>query len=214
LEASGVFVEDVTSNGPLRIGSNRAELYHPYAIPMRPFDGGIDEVRIWNIGRSAIEIQNNMNIELEGNEYGLVSYYNFNQGTPCANNISVYTLIDGTFSNNTGFLTNFDLTATLSDPCESNWSIEQSISIDEIPFQSVQLSPNPIKNELTIQFDEEKYIEYIRIYNIIGELKKVSPIKNTISNYCIDLSDFQTGFYLVVISDKNLNQVSYKVMKK
>lgn len=43
------------------------------------FNGLIDEVRIWNIARSATDLVNAMNAPLAGNEANLVAYYNFNQ---------------------------------------------------------------------------------------------------------------------------------------
>lgn len=49
--------------------------------PGRYFDGAIDEVRIWNVARTAAEINNNRIICLNGNEPGLVSYYKFEEGT-------------------------------------------------------------------------------------------------------------------------------------
>ncbi|MBV6626937.1 MAG: DUF4347 domain-containing protein [Rivularia sp. (in: Bacteria)] len=42
------------------------------------FEGAIDEVRVWNVARSAGEIQSLLISELEGNESGLVGYWNFN----------------------------------------------------------------------------------------------------------------------------------------
>lgn len=42
------------------------------------FEGAIDEVRVWNVARSAGEIQSLLISELEGNEEGLVGYWNFN----------------------------------------------------------------------------------------------------------------------------------------
>ncbi|MBY5283043.1 transporter substrate-binding domain-containing protein, partial [Aphanizomenon flos-aquae CCAP 1446/1C] len=42
------------------------------------FEGAIDEVRIWNVARSAGQIQSLLISELEGNEDGLVGYWNFN----------------------------------------------------------------------------------------------------------------------------------------
>jgi parallel beta-helix repeat protein len=44
----------------------------------RPFQGSIDEVRIWSIARSQNQIRENMHLTLKGNETGLVSYYQFN----------------------------------------------------------------------------------------------------------------------------------------
>ncbi len=43
--------------------------------------GEIDEVRFWNDTRSASEIKDNMFIELNGDEGGLVSYYKMSNGT-------------------------------------------------------------------------------------------------------------------------------------
>ncbi|MFG6687930.1 LamG domain-containing protein [Mariniflexile sp. HNIBRBA6329] len=42
------------------------------------FKGEIDEVRIWSSQRTACEIASYRNIELVGNETGLLAYYNFN----------------------------------------------------------------------------------------------------------------------------------------
>ena len=40
-----------------------------------------DEIRIWNIAKSAAEIQSTINISLLGDESGLVGYWNFDDGT-------------------------------------------------------------------------------------------------------------------------------------
>lgn len=42
--------------------------------------GMMDEVRIWNVARSQVEIVNNMNNLLTGSETGLVAYYQFDDG--------------------------------------------------------------------------------------------------------------------------------------
>ena len=44
------------------------------------FDGTIDEIRYWNVGRSAIDIGNNMNVLLAGTETGLAFYSRLNEG--------------------------------------------------------------------------------------------------------------------------------------
>ncbi len=43
------------------------------------FKGLMDEVRVWNIARSSTEINSTMNKQLDGNESGLVAYYNFDE---------------------------------------------------------------------------------------------------------------------------------------
>ena len=45
------------------------------------FDGVMDEIRIWNVARSQSEIQANKNKSLFGNEFGLVGYWKFDEGT-------------------------------------------------------------------------------------------------------------------------------------
>jgi hypothetical protein len=47
----------------------------------RNFDGGIDEVQIWNRALTQPEIQINMNLGLTGSEPGLVAYYGFDEGS-------------------------------------------------------------------------------------------------------------------------------------
>lgn len=45
------------------------------------FSGLIDEVRIWNVARSAQEIADNMNVKLTGSEPGLVAYWQLDEGS-------------------------------------------------------------------------------------------------------------------------------------
>jgi len=45
----------------------------------KQFIGLIDEIRIWNIARTATQISNSKNAQLLGNETGLKSYYRFNE---------------------------------------------------------------------------------------------------------------------------------------
>ncbi len=61
----------------------------------------IDEVRIWNIARAQVEIDRFRHRALNGNETGLVGYYNFNEA-------SGTTLTDLTANGNNGTLTNMD----------------------------------------------------------------------------------------------------------
>ena len=63
----------------------------------RRFNGLIDEVRIWNYGKSQAEIQETMAEILEGNEPGLSGYWRFDEGTG-------NTAFDSTGNNNDGAL--------------------------------------------------------------------------------------------------------------
>ena len=79
------------------------------------FKGDIDEVRVWNVTRTAAQILQNKDVELNGNESGLVSYYNHNQGTPSGTNTSVTSLVDATTNGLTGTLNTFGLTGATSN---------------------------------------------------------------------------------------------------
>jgi len=50
-----------------------------YPVAPSEFVGSVDEIRIWNVARTQTEILNLMNYQLEGNETGLVAYYNFDE---------------------------------------------------------------------------------------------------------------------------------------
>ena len=60
-------------------GVNVAAVNH--RIGARPggefFNGTMDEIRVWNVARSAAEIAANFQQELNGDEPGLVAYWNF-----------------------------------------------------------------------------------------------------------------------------------------
>jgi hypothetical protein len=72
------------------------------------FKGSMDEVRIWNIARTATEIQNARNCELLGGETGLQAYYKFNQSSGTS-------LINSANTSNTGTLNNFALSGSISN---------------------------------------------------------------------------------------------------
>jgi hypothetical protein len=66
------------------------------------FTGKIDEVRIWNVGRTAAEIMDNYQLILHGDEAGLVAYYHFDEGTGPAPKDSSSKHHDGMFATNGG----------------------------------------------------------------------------------------------------------------
>lgn len=81
----------------------------------RYFTGNMDDIRIWNTARTVTQINAAMSCELQGNESGLVAYYQFNQGIDQANNSTITTLFDTTSNANSGALTNFALNGATSN---------------------------------------------------------------------------------------------------
>ena len=64
-----------------------------------PMNGGIDDVRLWNVARSAADIVANRTTCLTGTEAGLAGYWRMNEGAGL-------TTADGTANGNTGTLVN------------------------------------------------------------------------------------------------------------
>jgi hypothetical protein len=71
----------VAENGTTMLpGDNLTYIGVQYNGYFENWNGNIDEIRIWDIELDADQIQSNYNTELEGNEAGLVGYWNFNEG--------------------------------------------------------------------------------------------------------------------------------------
>lgn len=104
----------------------------------RFLQGDIDEVRMWNVARTAEQIAGSRSCELQGNETGLVAYYKFNQGFDTANNTGITTLTDATANANNGTLTNFALNGTIS-----NWLASSPVTTGSI-IPSVPTVTTPV----------------------------------------------------------------------
>lgn len=99
---------------PLTLGANR----NVSGTLTGFINAQLDEVRLWDAARSAIDIQNNVMNTLAGNETNLIAYYKFDEGIPNGDNTTppVNNLVDITANGNDGTLNNF----TLNGPA-SNW---------------------------------------------------------------------------------------------
>ena len=75
---------------------------NPFTLARRvdgslPFTGQMDEVRVWNVARTASEIQTNMYRTMTGNEPGLIIYYKCDEGIGTSINDSSTNHFIGTF---------------------------------------------------------------------------------------------------------------------
>ena len=78
-----------------------------------------DDLRIWNVAKTAPQILASKNNELMGSESGLVAYFKFNEGVSCGNNSSITTLVNSASS---GAAYNATLNGfTLNGGCASNF---------------------------------------------------------------------------------------------
>ncbi len=77
----GVDQTDPTQNTPGSITTLSGNLTLGVGLGSFFINGAMDDLRIWNVERSQAEINNNMNVELAGNEAGLIGYWRFNEGS-------------------------------------------------------------------------------------------------------------------------------------
>ncbi len=94
------------------------------------YNGFIDEVRIWNIPRTAQQINENTHRELKGDEAGLVVYFPLNEGTPYSKDEIVNSVIDKSGNGNDGIARNFDRGLTfdgIDDYIEAPYADELSL---------------------------------------------------------------------------------------
>lgn len=122
-EATGNFSNNLTSTGPLWIGSNRLESLGPSFTNSFPFNGIMNSFSIWNIAKDTGYIKSDAFKTTQGNEAGIVAHYDFNHGVSCGHNPLVTTLEDRSSNILDGTLNNFKLT----NGCESNWYSESFI---------------------------------------------------------------------------------------
>ncbi|WP_028282916.1 LamG-like jellyroll fold domain-containing protein [Olleya marilimosa] len=101
------------------------------------FNGSIDEVRIWNVVRTEEQINGSKNCELQGDEAGLIAYYQFNEGLDANENAAFTTLNDATINANNGSLTNFALTGNTSNWLAGSPVVSGSI----VPSEAIVSSP-------------------------------------------------------------------------
>jgi len=192
------------SDNRLRIGTGN--------IASEFFRGDIDEVRVWNIALSQTDIMNAMNCEAQI-QPELVAYYKLNQGFDAINNAGITTATDDSGNGNNGTLTNFALTGVTS-----NWAAGSVITtgntcatLSSSDFEnsaSITIYPNPSNGIFNIVSLENVSIE---VYDLIGKL--VMSQKISVGTNSFDISDFNTGVYLLRATDSNGNSDTFKLIK-
>lgn len=79
-----------------------------------PFNGNIDEVRIWDVARTAAQITADMNAEFCSLPANLTAYYRLNEGSASGTNTAITSVTDDAGTNN-GVINGFALTGTSSN---------------------------------------------------------------------------------------------------
>ncbi|NCR19620.1 MAG: LamG domain-containing protein [Microcystis aeruginosa LL13-03] len=112
------------------------------------FDGSLDEVRVWNIARTQVQIQANLSQKLSGNEQGLAGYWNFEESTG-------NTVNDLTANKNNGTLIN-GVQRTVENTTQVKYQPSNALYFDGIN-DSVKV-PNSSSLNLVNQWTLEAWI--------------------------------------------------------
>lgn len=195
---------NVPNANNFRIGSTSSGEY---------FNGGIDEVRIWNVARTPEQIFGSRNCELQGTDTGLVAYYKFNQGFDAGDNAGVTTLNATTGSN--GTLTNFALSSATS-----NWLAGSPVTtgntcttLSTVGFNvnsNFKIYPNPTQNEVTIEINNLNEAK-LEVFDINGRLLQKQTL-NTAQNK-VNVNDLPAGMYLFKVTSVE-GTATQKVVKQ
>jgi hexosaminidase len=179
----------------------------PFTIGSDEFNPGFEftEISLWSIALSGEDILQNMNMQLSGDEEGLVYYFKTEGNddillNSCTNNNYSATIINFSSSNR-----NHDYTSVMVYGCESQkWNVGELIIVEE-NYQNLNLriAPNPNKGRFSCSFsipEANKAVVYV--YNISGSIvfkKTYHNVEMVNDNY--NLGNLQKGTYVLVVDE-------------
>lgn len=85
-------------------------------------------------------------------------------------------------------------------------TIDDCVGINDIEYGEVKLYPNPASTNVEISFIEDASVDYsVIVYNNLGQVmtEKTGVAAGTPENIKLDISKYQTGIYIVVVSSEN-----------
>lgn len=187
-QATSISISNATAN--LALGNQPGEF--------RYFNGAIDEVRIWNVARTATEILSYKDLEIVSTTPGLAAYYRFNQGTAGGDNTGITTLYDSTSNAVDGTLNNFMLMGSTS-----NWVAGApigTVNTQNVLAEDMKINiyPNPVtaNSNFTIELPQAQEA-IIQVFNLQGQLLKTQN-SNT-DKATINTTDLTKGVYMVKV---------------
>lgn len=183
----------------------------------RHLNAAVDEVRVWNIARTAAQIQHYMNCELPNpsSQTGLVAYYKFNSGTDGADNGALNYAIDDSPTGHIGFLNNFALNGTASNWLSGSAVVTGStcttLSSDAFELNSlaVQAYPNPSSGIFQLQIQEEVQLE---VYDLMGKMVLQKNVQAGAAFF--DLSQYASGVYILKATNVFGDTIVSKIVKE
>ncbi len=165
-------------------------------FPGRQWRGLIDEVRVWNISRTAEEIEANQTVDLTGNEAGLVAYMPMNDGA----------------SLNASNLVDENCDATFVNMTEAAWQDGYAIPETDVGVVNItapdvlSIFTRPVKLRAEIQNFGSEPVSNIPIEVTINGL----PAFSQTFNITLRPSEIQTVVFdqVIDLTDNNTNLIS------
>jgi len=107
-----------------------------------------------------------------------------------------------------------EATDNLTEQKEYNnsFSITETTGIIEFTDNNLKIYPNPVKENLNIEFSNGEIIQTIEFFNVLGEkVFKVSGVNS--SEFKLNLESFAKGIYFIKIDDSNSNFIKKIILK-
>ncbi len=192
--------------------------------------GTLDELRIWNIARSPLDLFDNFDREIPGTEAGLVGYFTFTEGTPAQDNGGVDLILDQSESGNNGQLINFEKSGN-----QSNWIIGAPIAAldanndgigdacQEITTSTASITnrtlfrlfPNPAGDQVTLDITAPVGGDIqVEVYNQYGQRLRTEAYGLQANQQVLDILDtsqLPDGLYFITLR-REQEVISRKLM--
>jgi hypothetical protein len=111
----GILENSISATGNIDNSSYAVSIGENLQQTGRFYNGNLDDIRIWNIARSASEISSSKSCALHGNEANLLAYYKLNQGISGADNSAITTITNTVPITSQATLQNFSLNSITSN---------------------------------------------------------------------------------------------------
>lgn len=162
------------------------------------WNGSMDEARVWSTARTQAEIQQFMNSELVGTESGLLSYFNFNEGTANGNNTALISVTDSSSNNVSGSINNMALTGTSSN------FVTGIMTNNSISAMNQNLCVNGSATALTSSLSGGSGLTYQWYSNSTSNNTGGTLIANaTSSSFTPPTNQIGTTYYYVVVTNSS-----------
>lgn len=170
------------------------------------YNGELDDFRIWNTAKLQADIDSNKNIELNGNEIGLLTSFDFNQGVPSSKNDTISSLNNLVQLSHNGELVGFDLNGSTSNFIKSVCS-DTLVNITESEILSqIDIYPNPTNGFLNLTNTQN--VSSIVIRNSLGQV-----ILKPESSSLINISSLSKAIYFIEISTHENRKQVLRILK-